>query len=128
MYRNTVETFSDILVLKVKAKTKIYEGNIVALENGFATSPTKKENLVVVGRAETFADNTGGKDGDVFVNVKRGVFLYENDTDNPLDDTHILKDCYIKDSITVSAQSTGTSPAGKVIGFEKGQVIVDFTI
>lgn len=119
MQRNTAETFSDILYLEVKPNTTIYQGHMVALENGKAVPASKAESLVSVGRAEETV--TGG-----FINVKRGVFLYENDTDNPLNETHILKECYFKDSITVTADNTTTSVAGKVIGFEDGQVKVEF--
>ncbi|WP_250278786.1 hypothetical protein [[Clostridium] colinum] len=119
MQRNTAETYSDMLYLEVKTNTTIYQGHIVALENGKAVPASKKESLVIVGRAEETVK--GG-----FINAKRGVFLYENDTDNPLNETHILKECYIKDSTTVTADSTTTSIAGKVIGFEDGQVKVEF--
>ncbi len=119
MQRNTAETFSDVLYLSVKTNTKIFQGHIVALENGKAILANKAEGLTIVGRAEETV--VGGN-----INVKRGVFLYENDTDNPLNETHILKECYIKDSVTVTADSTSTSVAGKVIGFEDGQVKVEF--
>lgn len=117
--RDTAETYSEMLYLEVKPNAKIPQGHMVALENGLAIAGKKAENLVIVGRAEESV--VGG-----FINIKRGVFLFENDTENPLNKTHILKDCYIKDSVTVTAESAGTSIAGKVIGFEDGQVKVEF--
>ena len=117
--RNTAETHSDVLYLEVKNNSKILQGHIVALENGVAIAGKIEENLIAVGMAEESV--IGG-----FINVKRGVFLFENDIENPLNNTHILKDCYIKDSVTVTAESTGTSVAGKVIGFEDNQVKVEF--
>lgn len=119
MVRNTAETFAEMLYLEVKSNSKILQGHMVALENGVAIAGKKAENLIAVGRAEESVV------GD-YINVKRGVFLFENDTENPLNNTHILKDCYIKDSVTVTAESTGTSVAGRVVGFEDNQVKVEF--
>ena len=118
MQRKTEETLSEMLYVGVKNNTKIFQGHMVALENGLAIPAKKAENLIIVGRAEETV--TGG-----YINVKRGVFLYENDTDNPLNETQILKECYIKDSVTVTSDNTTTSVVGKVIGFEDGQVKVE---
>lgn len=82
--RNTIETFADVIYLEVKANTNIYAGQMVALENGKAIIAKKVEDLIVVGRAE---ENVLGG----YINVKRGVFLYDNDTISPVNSMHILK-------------------------------------
>ncbi len=125
--RNTVERGGQILVLDVKSNTKIYEGAMVALDDGYAVSASAKSTLVVAGRCEKYVDNTGtgGTNGAKQVTVKRGVFAYENDETAPVNNTHLLKECYVLDDCTVTSDSTETCVAGKVIGFEDGQVFVE---
>ncbi len=122
--RNTVELGGTTLVLDVKAGAEIFEGGMVALDGGYAVPATKKTTLIVAGRCENYVKNTGA-DGEVKVRVKRGIFAYENDSTLPLDNTHILKDCYVVDDNTVCSEKTGTCLAGRVIGFEDGQVFVE---
>lgn len=126
--RNTVE-ISDgkILILPVKANTKIYEGSIVMVDAGFAVQGKKAVDLIAAGRAEEFIDNTGagGINGAKSIKVRRGVFKYSNDTTNPVTEADILKECYVLDDETVTMLSTGTSKAGKVLGLDNDQVIVE---
>ncbi len=125
--RNTVERVGGTLVLDVKSNTRIYEGAMVALDDGFAVSASAKATLIVAGRCEGYVDNTGtgGTNGAKKVIVKRGVFAFENDTVSPVTNTHSLKDCYVLDDCTVTSDSTDTCVAGKVIGFEDSQVFVE---
>lgn len=128
--RNTVEVanLARTMVLPVAANTKIYEGSLVVIDAaGYAKAASKAENLTAVGRAETLADNTGGTVGGAFVTVKRGVFIWDNDSaTNALTIADVMKPCYIKDDCTVSKLSTGSSQAGKVIQvFDDGTVAVE---
>lgn len=125
--RNTIEQGENIIVLKVKASTKIYEGSIVAVEGGYAVPGKKATGLVAAGRAEEFVDNTGtgGTNGARSIRVKRGVFLFENDITNPVTEAHMLGICYILDDETVTGLDVGASEAGKVLGFDGDQVIVE---
>ncbi len=125
--RNTVERGNKTIVLDVKSNTRIYEGAMVALDDGYAVSANAKATLVVAGRCEAYVDNTGtgGTNGAKQVTVKRGVFAFENDTENPVTNAHLLKECYVLDDCTVTSDSTDTCVAGKVIGFEDGQVFVE---
>jgi hypothetical protein len=125
--RNTIQKGEDVIVLKVKANTKIYEGAIVAVDEGYAIAGKKAEGLVAAGRAEEFVDNTGtgGTNGAKSIRVRRGAFLFENDTDNSVTDAHVLGNCYILDDETVTSLETGASVAGKVLGFSNGQVVVE---
>lgn len=127
--RNTVEVQTGrTLVLPVKANTRIYEGCLVALDStGYAVPGKKTEGLLAAGRAEEFIDNTGigNANGAKTVKVRRGVFKFNNDVTNPVTPQDILKTCYIFDDETVTILATGASPAGKVIGLENGEVIVE---
>ena len=117
--RNTPEIAGGaLLVLPVAADTKIFEGALVAVDaTGYAAPASKAENLRAAGRAEEYADNTGGAAGAISVLVKRGVFVWDNDTgDNKVAAKDVLADCYIVDDHTVTALATGSSVAGKVIG------------
>jgi hypothetical protein len=51
------------------------------------------------------------------------VFVWDND--GSVTAAHILKDCYIVDDCTVTATSTGSSKAGKVIAVSDDGVAVE---
>ena len=127
--RNTVEVKDGkTLVLPVKSNTKIYDGSIVVIDStGYAVPGKKAEGLLIAGRAEEFVDNTGagGTNGAKTVRVRRGVFKWSNDATNPVTPQDVLKTCYILDDETVTTLATGASPAGKVIGLENGEVLVE---
>jgi putative NADPH-quinone reductase len=126
--RNTVEIADGkTLVLPVKANTKIYEGGIVMVDSGYAVAGKKATGLITAGRAEEFVDNTGagGVNGAKTVKVRRGVFKYNNDTTNPVTKSDVLKDCYVLDDDTVTILNTGASKAGKIIGLDDDQVIIE---
>lgn len=127
--RNTTE-IEDCrrLVLPVAAGTKIFDGCLVVIgTDGYAQPATKAENLKAVGRAEEFVDNTNGADGAVTIEVRRGVFLWDNDptTANQITDAHVLGNCYIVDDSTVTSLATGSSVAGKVVGIYDEGIAVE---
>ena len=122
--RNTIQQGADTIVLKVKASTKIYEGSIVVVEGGYAVPGKKATGLIAAGRAEELIDNIGAN-GAQSIRVKRGAFLFENDITNPVTDAHTLGTCYIVDDETVTSLATGASAAGKVLGLDGDQVIVE---
>lgn len=114
------------IILPVKAGVKIFDGALVAINSdGFAISGTAASDLIAAGRAEEFVDNSNGTDGEVVIKVSRGVFKYNNSTTAPLTNKDVLKPCYIEDDATVSATNTETSVAGKVLGFDGNEVIVE---
>ena len=124
--RNTVEIRDGkTLILPVKANTKIFEGSLIVLETGLAVPGKKATGLVAAGRAEEFVDNTGGADGAKTVRVRRGVFKWSNDETNPVTALEVMKTCYVFNDETVTALATGASAAGKVIGIENGDIIVE---
>lgn len=126
--RNTTEVANGarIINLPVAAGAVIYDGVMVAVENGFAIPAEKKEGLTVIGRAEQYADNTKGSDGDLTVNVKRGVFIWENATgEEKITAADIMENCYISDCFTVTKLQTGSSVAGKIVGVYADGIAVE---
>lgn len=113
------------LGLLVKANTTIYQGGIVALDaTGMAVPGSKSAGLTAAGRAEETVQNTGA-DGDATIRVKRGVFVYDNSTANPVTAAHLMKDCYLEDDCTVCSSSDGSSVAGKVIRVDPDGIAVE---
>lgn len=126
MVGNEVNNGGRIIVVPVKADVVINEASLVALDaNGFANEAAKGEGITVIGRSEQYIDNSNGVDGAVTINVKRGVFVWNNDAANPVEEKDVMKQCYILDSNTVTMTSEANSVAGKVIGLEDGYVKVE---
>jgi hypothetical protein len=130
MGRNTAELAEGgkVLILPVVAGAIIQDGTLVVLDaNGNAKAATKAEGLTAVGRAEEYADNTGGTAGAITVKVRRGVFVWDNTTvaANKIKPEHVMKDCYIVDDCTVTALATGSSRAGKVIAVTDDGIAVE---
>jgi hypothetical protein len=125
--RNTPERNGEIIALPVATSVKIYEGGLVVVDAGYAKPGAEATGLIAAGRAEEFVDNSTGQDGDATVKVKRGCFKFANDTTDPVDQSHVLSDCYIVDDETVSSShATNTrSVAGKVIAVEADGVWVE---
>lgn len=129
--RNTPEKNGDYLVLKVAASTKIFAGSLVAVNgSGFAVPGSSTDGLKGVGRAEDYADNTSGANGDAVIKVKKGVFKFSNDGTLPVTWADIANNCYIKDDGTVRAKDTGASAvnvvAGTVFSIENDGVWIKF--
>lgn len=113
------------LVLQVAENTTIEAGHMVAVNSsGYAVAASKTENLKVAGLAEESVTTGAGETAEI--TVRRGCFLLANGTsDDALGQADMLGDCYVVDSLTVGAVSTGSSKAGKVLGFEDGGVWVE---
>jgi hypothetical protein len=122
--RNTPERQVNFLVLPVKLGVKIYEGSLVVLDGEYAKPGAEEVDLIAVGRAEEYVDNSDGLDGDKSIKVKLGCFKFENDVNSPV--TEVLRDCYIVDDETVSSshEANTRSVAGKVISVETDGVWV----
>ena len=125
--RNTPERQGDILVIPVAAGVKIYAGSLVMVDGGYAKPGAPSTTAVVAGRAEEFADNTGGAAGAISVKVKRGCFFFNNSATDPITQADLLKDCYVEDDATVAkTDGTGTLiKAGQIIAVEPNGVWVD---
>ena len=57
--------------------------------------------------------------------MKRGTFVWEND--GTINETDILKKCYIKDEKTVTITADGSSVAGTILEVDDDGVTVDMT-
>ncbi len=130
--RDTVEiaNHASRLQLPVKAGAVIYQGAFVAVDaSGMAVPAQKAEGLRAAGRAEETADNQNGADGECSVQVKRGVFIWNNTATaaDKVNDTHVLGPCYLEDDQTVTANGLGTSVAGTVIRVGPEGVAVEIT-
>ena len=111
--------------LPVKGGATIYQGALVALEDGFAVPAKKAAGLIAAGRAEETASNPGA-DGAVSVQVSRGIFVYANSAAaaDKVSAAHLLQPCYIEDDQTVTA-AAGSSVAGLVIRVDENGVAVE---
>lgn len=124
--RNTVTREGKKNSIPVKAGAVIYPGAQVVVNGGYLQPGVEGLGLIPAGRSAGYYDNTGGADGDIDGIAELGCFLWENSSADPVDETSLYEDCYIEDDQTVSkTDNTGArSRAGKVVGFEDGQVWV----
>ena len=86
----------------------------------------KATGLIAAGRAEQTIENTGD-DGEQFIRVARGVFVFDNTATaaNKITQAHLLKPCYIEDDQTVTALADGASAAGIVVHVDADGVAVE---
>lgn len=124
---NEIMSGATSLVLPVKGSTTIFQGSIVAIDaDGFAVPGKKAAGLKAVGRAEETIENSG-KDGEAVIQVKRGVFVFDNTATaaNKLTAADVLGPCYIEDDQTVTKLTTGASVAGLVVRVDDDGVAVE---
>jgi hypothetical protein len=118
------------LSLPVAASTKIYAGALVCVNaSGYATKGAVSTTLKAVGVAQEQVDNSAGANGDLRINVRRGVFLMGNSSAGDLIAlADVGSTCYIVDDQTV-AKTNGTSTrsaAGVVRDVDASGVWVEF--
>lgn len=115
--RNTVKlNDSKLKVPPVAANTQVFQGSLVALKDGFAVPAAADATQVVIGRANTGADNRGGAPGGASVEVERGVFAWANDGAAPVTQALVGKPCFVLDDQTVSASSSSnTRPQAGIV-------------
>lgn len=119
--RNTPEVQGRLGHFPVAAATEIFAGSMVALDGGYAVPAEADPDLVVVGRAEEAVDNSTGQAGDLYVDVKEGVFQFENSADaDAITAADIGSDCYAADDQTVAKTygevgGVGTRPVARAI-------------
>ena len=112
------------IVIPVAEGESITAGHLVAISAaGYASEASKAENLIIAGCAMKPVDNTGGEDGAVAVQVRRGSFVWNND--GSIKATDVMKMCYVSDAQTVTITATGSSKAGVILGIEGDGVIVE---
>ncbi|WEA18928.1 hypothetical protein [Pseudomonas juntendi] len=125
--RNTPKQQAKTLVVRMGAGVKIYAGAQVVLSaTGFAIPGKTATGLTYAGRAEDFADNTGGTDGAKTVEISRGcAFKWAND--GTITQAHLLKQAYVVDDATVSATDGGgiRSASGRIVAIDSDGVWIE---
>ena len=107
---------SKLKVVPVAAGALIFQGALVAVNNGLAVPASSDPTLVVLGAARAGADNRAGAAGDVTVEVERGVFAWENDAADPVTQASLGKPVYVVDDMTVAASDgAGTRPEAGIL-------------
>lgn len=108
--RNTPERTGFRRGYSVGAAVHCYAGTIAVLNaTGYAVPATTATGLVAVGRFAAEVDNSAGADGDLTVEVERGIFRFANSADaDEIAITDVGSLCYLVDDQTV-ALTDGTS-------------------
>jgi hypothetical protein len=125
--RNTPQRLGEVSGFPVKGGATVYLGALVVLAAGFAAAGSVATGLVAIGRAEETVDNAAGNDGDLTVQVRRGVFKFANSAaGDAIAQADVGADCYVVDDQTVAkTDGTGTrSRAGHVVAVESDGVWV----
>lgn len=128
--RNTPRKEGDIRQFGVAAATKIYAGALVCLNAaGSAVPGATAAALTAVGRAEQNVDNSGGAAGDLKVDVRRGVFRFNNSAGaDEIAAEDIGSTAYVVDDETVALTDGGAtrSAAGIIYDVDAQGVWVEF--
>ena len=111
------------LNIPVAASTTITEAHMVAINSdGYAVEASKAEGLNVAGCAMRYTENEGAA-GEEMISVRRGAFVWNND--GTIENTDILKECYVSDAQTVTITAEGSSKAGVILAVEDDGVTVE---
>jgi hypothetical protein len=112
----------------VAAGANIWQGALVVLvAGGWAAQGQAATGLVAVGRARKTADNVGGANGALTVEVDKGTFRWANDPANPIAQANVGQTAYVLDDNTVSLLGTGRSIAGTIFQVDAAGVWVTTT-
>lgn len=119
-------TGNRMLNIPAKGGAELVEATMAAINaDGYAEAATASAGLLIAGCVQRYCDNRNGEDGEQTVSVKRGTFVWEND--GSIEETDILKPCYIKDERTVTITADGSSVAGIILEVDEDGVTVDMT-
>lgn len=118
------KTGNQDIVVPVKAGVVVRELTIAALDaTGYAVTGSKTAGLVRAGCYMRYVDNRRGSDGAEKAQVRRGVFVWNND--GTIKETDLLKKCYIAGEQTVTITASGASEAGVILAVDDDGVTVD---
>jgi len=123
--RNTRERDPRVRKYPVLAGEIVYAGGLAAVlsTTGELEMASDKANLIVVGRAEEFVDNSA--DG-LYASVKTGCFLFANSSTHPVTVASVGDKCYVEDDNTVSSNAgTNSVVAGYVFDVDSSGVWVE---
>jgi hypothetical protein len=116
--RNTAARSGDRITVPVAAATKIFAGSLVMLDGAVAKPGATAVAKRALGRAAGQVDNSAGANGDLSVDVDRGIFRWGNsEGGEEITIANVGSTAYIVDDQTVAkTDGTGTrSPAGTVV-------------
>ena len=125
--RNTPMRKGEVFGFPVKAGAVIHQGALVVLNGGYAAPGSTATGLIAIGRAEAEADNSAGANGDIQVEVRRGVFQFGNSASGDLiAQANAGADCYMVDDETVALTngSNTRSRAGQIAAVDDDGVWV----
>ncbi|MCL2829993.1 MAG: hypothetical protein FWD77_04545 [Betaproteobacteria bacterium] len=126
--RNTPYVEGAQVVLPVKGGKRIFGGAMVAVLAGLAQAVGEDmAGAVVVGRADSHADNRMGVDGGVFVSVRTDkAFCWANSAADPVGAAELFHAVYAEDDETVAkTDGSGSRPvAGTVVKINRAGVWV----
>lgn len=107
----------------------IYQGALVAInDEGYAVPASADVTLTVIGHARAQADNTGGDDGDIMVNVDRAPCRKVNaSSGDAITNEHLNQLCYVVDDNTVANNSDdGARPVAGIVRHVGTTILVEF--
>lgn len=117
---------------KAAANAVAFRGSLAAINaNGYAVRASDTAGLIVKGTCTEAIDNTGGADGDLEMQVRRGERCYFGTTGaNAITQADVGDDAYVLDDQTV-VRAAGTSNnvvAGEVLAVETVGGVVRVTL
>lgn len=120
--RLTAERHGQSAQFTVFAGAVVYQGAMVGLSGAGAGAVAKPASadvtLRIIGIAEKTADNRVAQPAPVMVDVRRGVFLLNNEAVDPLTIGDVGQPCYASDDQSVAKTSaTGTRPQAGTVSF-----------
>ena len=117
------------LVAPLQGSNIVYGGSIVAVgTDGLALPAANVAGLKVIGRAEAFSDNTGANYlATRTVQVRRGIFQWDNGATNNLTRANISDPVYAIDDQTVGRTNEATNAvvAGRIVDVDASGIWVD---
>jgi hypothetical protein len=122
--RNTVRKQGDYAAYPVKANAKIFAGSQVCIDStGYAVPGSDTAGLKFMGISRGYADNTGGANGDLSIEVwRRGSFEL---TASGMTRGNVGDSVFVVDDQTVglTANTTNHIPCGKISEFNSATSI-----
>lgn len=123
--RNLAYSEADVILLPVKASTKIYQGAAVSLASGYARGLDVADTNFY-GIALEQADNTSGSNGDIQVTVVTKGY-YKNASVGSVAVTSVGSSCYALTDNDLTLTASGAVAIGKIANYiSSGKATVYF--
>lgn len=114
-----------ILLIPAAKGHEFSEGTMAAINGeGYAIPAVKQPDLLVAGCIQRYLDTRlDDTNGQQKVTASRGTYVWNND--GSIQETHLLKPCYIVDERTVGLTGDTSSQAGIILAVDLDGVTVD---